>query len=868
MVCFFLALCMSFNAFANENKKVSNAFIENKGQILDQNNMPNNDVLFLYNANGIKVQLRKTGYSYELVNLENLPKITGGNKFDPSSEFSKTRTNISRVDIDFSGMNDSPQIITEQKSSDYLNYIVGGREISSIYSYNKVTYKNIFDRTDIEFVISANSKTPFKYNIILHPGANISNVKFLCKGASSVIRTKEGAVNLKTALGDIKEMIPFSYYLDKPDQNKEVNFKIEKNSISFEANYDNTRTFVIDPSTNRVWGTYYGDAASDYCNATGVDAANNVYITGYSASTSNIATSGTYQSSINAGLDIYLAKFNSNGVRQWGTYFGGSSYDIGYGIYVTTYGVVYICGDTNSPANIASVGAHQTIYGGGIDDAVLAKFSTNGQLLWATYYGGLQHDFAPAVTVDGSKNVILSGHTESSNGIATASAYNNAFTFGSDAFIAKFDSLGVRQWGTYYGDTGFEETWGAACDASNNIYVTGFTSSLFGVSTGTAHQTINGGGGQDAFISKFDPTGTNLIWGTYYGGTGTEQGNSIKIDNAGNVFVAGSTTSPNNISSTGAWQIALGSADDGFVARFNFSGARQWATYYGGNDVDYIYDLILDPANSNIFFCGSTESTNTMNSANAYQPGIGSINFYDAYFAEFSYGGSRKLGTYFGGSDNDFAKGIARDNTGKIYIAGTTTSTNSIASIGSHMPLAGGVDDAFLAKFCVAPEPLITPAVTATICTGYTYTLSTQSGAVAYLWNNGSVTNTTSISTATAGTYYFTVTQNDAFGCSGTSDSLKIVVDLCLQVAELENDLSVNLYPVPTGDDLNLEFKDVEKGKMIRIEIFSGDGKLIFKTESREQKFIYNTGKLSSGIYFLKAEVGENGLTKKFIVQN
>jgi hypothetical protein len=862
----FFSLILGINSgiSAEDLKDGSSGFIENKGQILDQNYIPNNDVLFMFCSKGLKVQLRKTGYSYELFNTNDLP--------DPDRKFSNQpsdflRSNIqsSRIDIDFLGMKNSPQIIAEEKSTGFLNYIINGKEVYDIHSYKKIIYKDVFERTDIEFLIQNSS---FKYNIILHPGANIDELKFLCKGANS-ISNENGILNFETLLGKITESIPFSYYSDSPSKNEKVNYKISNNIITFSSYHNTSKTFIIDPTTNRIWATYYGDNSSDYCNATSTDPLNNVYMAGYTSSTSNIATSGVFQSTLNAGLDIYLAKFNTNGVRLWGTYFGGSSYDIAYGIHVTPYGAIYVCGDTNSPG-IASSGAHQTVYGGGIDDALLIRFNTNGQLTWATYYGGLQHDFAPAVTTDASKNVILGGHTESNNGIATASAFNTTFGLNSDAFVAKFDSTGARQWGTYYGDTGFEEVWGAACDNSGNVYVTGFSSSLFGISGGTSHQSVNGGGGQDAFIGKFDPTGTNLIWGTYYGGTGMEQGNSIKIDNSGNVFVAGNTTSPNNIASTGAYQIAIGSADDGFITRFNTSGVRQWGTYFGGNDVDYIYDLILDPAKNNFFFCGSTESTNAISTANAYQNNLASINFYDAYFAKFSYSGNRLLGTYFGGTDNDAAKGITIDTQDQIYICGTTTSTNLATSAGSHMPSAGGMDDAFLAKFCVASEPIITPAATATICVNTIYTLSTQAGVPSYSWNNGATTNTTSISTSIAGTYYYAVSQFYAGGCDATSDSVKIVVDLCLGLDEIETAKSVKIFPIPAKDILNFEFQNSEK-EIIFIDIYTVQGQLISTSavadKTTEQTYTLDIENLNTGMYFVRIKQGNSINDKKIVIQ-
>src|SRR5436190_23809739 len=113
---------------------------------------------------------------------------------------------------------------------------------------------------------------------------------------------------------------------------------------------------------------------------------------------------------------------------------------------VASNGNVYVAGDTFSTSGIATNGTHQTAYGGGIDDVLLAKFDSNGQRLWCTYYGGTQHDIAQAVVEDKNGNVIIAGHTESTLAIATSGAYATTYNFLYDAFVAKFTSSGTLIW--------------------------------------------------------------------------------------------------------------------------------------------------------------------------------------------------------------------------------------------------------------------------------------------------------------------------------------------------------------------------------------------------------------------------------------
>ncbi len=861
--CVILFTCLS--SFAQKLPVNSSAFIENKGQILDQNYLPNDDVLFLYSGKELKIQLRKSGYSYELFSVVGPPQ-NANKKFQEPGDLTKTKIAFSRVDIDFIGISPRTEVISEQQSRCTFNYFISEKKITDVHSFNKVTYKNVFPQTDIEFILNEEQGSPFKYTIILNPGADIEKVKFLVKGAS-VVKTTHGDITFSTPGGNINETIPESYYQETPNKKERVDFNVKNNIISFSANYNSKRKFVIDPSTNRIWGTYFGGGSLDYCTATAIDQQNNVYITGYTLSTTNIATSGVYQSVLNGNFDIYLAKFNSSGTRLWATYFGGSSVDATYGICIASNGDIYLCGDTFSTSNVATTSAYQTVYGGGVDDAILVKFDTNGQLLWSTYFGGSMHDIGIGVVEDHEGNVIMSGHTESPNAIATPGAYSTSYSGGGfDVYMAKFDSAGALLWATYYGEIGVEETFAIDCDTANNIYITGFTTSANNIASPNGYQTSYGGQ-KDAFIAKFNPAGTALLYGSYYGGTGNDEGTAIKLDSAGNIFITGNTTSLTGISSPGCYQPIIGSADDGFLVRFNSSFDRQWGTYFGGNDVDYIAGLVLD-FNQNLLFCGSTMSTNCIGSNDAYQPNLATIYSYDAYFERFNKTGVREKGTYFGGSSNDHGRGIAIDNSGKIYIAGETSSTDSIASPGAFNTIWAGGDDAFLAKFCIGPEPRIFPSGTSTICYGDTLWLSAQAGFTSYFWTDGSSVNPLITSdTDSVGTYYYAVTVEDGSGCNAISDSSVVIVDICTSISEKEKDISFSVFPVPASDLLFVNVENISKGEKVEIEIYSSTGELVTKNESTRNLINIDIKKLSPGIYILRMKVKEKVFQKRFTKQ-
>jgi hypothetical protein len=135
----------------------------------------------------------------------------------------------------------------------------------------------------------------------------------------------------------------------------------------------------------------------------------------------------------------------------WGTYYGGDDYEYCKASAVDAGGNVYIAGFTLSGSDIAA-GGHQNTPGGS-EDAFLVKFNAAGVRQWATYYGGALDDEAVSCAVDADGNVYIAGQTYSSTAIASG-GHQNTYGLAADAFLVKFNSDGVRQWGTYYGGSG------------------------------------------------------------------------------------------------------------------------------------------------------------------------------------------------------------------------------------------------------------------------------------------------------------------------------------------------------------------------------------------------------------------------------
>lgn len=389
----------------------------------------------------------------------------------------------------------------------------------------------------------------------------------------------------------------------------------------------------------RQWGTYYGGNDNDVGKAVAIDTAGNVYLSGWTLSTSSIATAGAYQPSrnVNAISDGFLVKFNSNGVRQWGTYYGGNKGDDISSMAIDAQNNIYIAGSTSSTTNIASAGAHQTVYSGDIEDGFLVKFNNNGVRQWATYYGGSNNDGVSAIGIDAQNNIFMTGYTASSNNIATAGSHQNTINgvAHDDAFLVKFNSNGVRQWGTYYGGSSAEQAHGLATDQASNVFISGVTYSTNNIATTGAHQSTLGSA-MDAFLVKFNGQGVEQ-WGTYYGGNGDDVGYSLCTDAYGNVFMSGYTISTNNIASSNAYQTSLSGTQDGFFVKFDAHGLAKTGTYFGGSMRESAYSICVDDEGY-IYIGGHSNSITGVASPGAHQTlyGGGSIGLpNDGFLAKF-----------------------------------------------------------------------------------------------------------------------------------------------------------------------------------------------------------------------------------------
>lgn len=243
-------------------------------------------------------------------------------------------------------------------------------------------------------------------------------------------------------------------------------------------------------------------------------------------------------------------------------------------------------------------------------------------------------------------------------------------------------------WAVYQGTTGSETANGSALDSLQNLYVAGVAKSGTTNNLAVKGYQMDNNGGEDGFITKFNERG-EIVWSTYYGGSGNDYFNAIATDKGGISFVAGKTNSPNVIAHNGH-QNSLGGSNDAFVAKFNDSGHRIWATYYGGQSSDEANTITIDK-NSDIIFGGGALSTNNI-AYNGFKNTIAGSGF----FAKLDSSGARIWGSYFEGAA---IAGLTTDDNNDIFFVGSTNKKSLGINTYTHQNTINGDYDAYLAKF-------------------------------------------------------------------------------------------------------------------------------------------------------------------------
>ncbi len=333
-------------------------------------------------------------------------------------------------------------------------------------------------------------------------------------------------------------------YQDDQSGTAEITIQGRSNGKTVEDTLIVTVNPVDNSNTNAEWIEQLGTSGVDESKRVATDSNGNVYISGYTSGSLNGTNAGSF--------DAWIAKYDGQGNLLWTKQFGTSESDISSGVATDSNGNVYISGSTSGSLNGGT--------NAGSGDAWIAKYDTQGNLLWTEQLGSSGRDDSNGVATDSNGNVYISGFTYGSLSGTNAGS--------GDAWVAKYDAQGNLLWTEQLGSSKDDFSEGVATDSNANVYISGYTyGSLNGTNAGIT----------DAWIAKYDGQG-NLLWTEQFGTSSDDRSNGVATDSNANVYISGFTYS--SLSGTNA------GSGDAWIAKYDTQGNLLWTEQLGSSTDD------------------------------------------------------------------------------------------------------------------------------------------------------------------------------------------------------------------------------------------------------------------------------------------
>jgi hypothetical protein len=676
------------------------SFTENRGQF-------GNKAMFKAEAGGATFYFCRDEVAYLFTrNTDQLEESLIPGSPGPENKFNHPRykQEATLIKVRFVGANPDAEIIGEDRQAHNNNYFLGNDPAkwrTDVPNWSSVIYRNIYPGIDLKY--HGDSKG-MKYDFIVNPGADISQIRVRYDGIKDLAVTANGDLEAQTSFGPIHENIP-SAYQETRGGKREVTGRyiiLEPGVFGFEVEgYNPSHPLVIDPTL--IYSTYLGGSGDEEGYGIAVDGSGNAYITGYTSST-NFPTQNPYQTH-QTYTDAFVTKLSLSGNSLiYSTYLGGNDSDFGYAIAVDGSGNAYMTGFTWS-TNFPTQNPYQTDQP--YVDAFVTKLSPSGNsLIYSTYLGGSGQEGGRGIAVDGSRNAYVTGFTGSVD-FPTHNPYQTyqGPTSYWDAFVTKLSPSGNSlAYSTYLGGNNDDRGFGIAVDASGNAYITGETQST-NFPTQNPYQTDQAT--WDAFVTKLSPSGNSLVYSTYLGGNNEDRGRGIAVDGSGNAYLTGFTGSSDFPTANPYDATFNGGSNDAFAAKFDSAGnSLIYSTYLGGSGDDECNGIAVDGLGQ-AYVTGYTNSAD-FPTQNPFQTNQDTT---DVFVTQLSpEGNSLVYSTYLGGNYVDEGFGIAVDSSGNSYVTGYTSSTNF--PIQNPYQTDQPLEDAFVTK--LGPVGLIWGIVTET----------------------------------------------------------------------------------------------------------------------------------------------------------
>jgi len=450
-----------------------------------------------------------------------------------------------------------------------------------------------------------------------------------------------------------------------------------------------------------IWGTFVGGSSNEYGRSLARDGAGNILLCARTMSSDFPTTTGVIDTTHNGGWDCFVAKLDPTGSNLlYATFLGGSGEESFRQIAVDPAGNAYVGGYTYSSNFPTTPGAFDTSHNGD-RDVVVCKLDPNGSTLeYATYIGADQEDYSYGLTVNATGNTFVTGYTRSAAFPISSGAFDEFHNGFGDAFVLKLGVYGNSlRYSTFLGGQVWDDGRSIVVDTAGDAYIVGMTqSSNFPTTPGAYDRTHNGYIEAEIWVARLESDGRSLVFSTYFGGSGWDEGQEIAIDHGGDIYICGTTESGAIPTTAGAYdRTHNGGGRDGIVAKFNGLGTTLiHSTYVGGNDDDQLLNICLN-GSGGAFLSGRTESVNYPTSPDAYDlvhsgSFDGLLTVLDNTLSNLEYS------TFLGGSGSDVVFGHTVDASNNTYLTGHTNSTGFPTTPGAYDRTHNGGNDCFVCK--------------------------------------------------------------------------------------------------------------------------------------------------------------------------
>lgn len=634
--------------------------------------------------------------------------------------FNRSPENTEKLRMKLVGGNPSAKLTGERPLEGKSNYIIGNdrrKWRSDIPTYASVRGETVYPGVDV--VYYGTDQRRLEYDFVVAPEADAGSIRLAFEGPENLSIDADGSLRMKLKDSEIVQPAPVIYQESNGSrQAVRGHYRlVGANEVTFGIDeYDRTRTLVIDPQI--VYASYHGGSADDRAEAIAVDKSGNAYVTGSTRSV-DLNLESPFQGA-QGGMDAFVIKINATGTDLvYSTYIGGEKTDFATAIAVTSDGKACITGLTDNEGNNSNYPTTSGRYQGngfflgsrGGDSVVTVLNSAGNSLFYSTFFGGGDNTESGAgIAVDGANKVYVTGTTLSRD-FPTKHAFqdeNNSVA----AYVAKFDPTERGNDSLVYssvlgGNDDREDAEAIAVTSAGVAFITGATQSVDFPTRSPSSlpplQTSHRGGGEDAYIAKISPDG-QLIYSTYFGGSGRDFGNAIAVDANERVYLTGFTeSSASTFPLKNAFDSTASADSDAFVAKFNADGtALFYSSFISGSDaINKGEGIAIDPF-GNAYVVGVTIPRQTpfpvVNGFPANVP--------DGPLFTVKIGPSDATGTTVPTvlySDTLFAggaSGLAIDRRGNLYVSSSISSVaGTVSTQGSfQQSFGGGLNDGFVVK--------------------------------------------------------------------------------------------------------------------------------------------------------------------------